>query len=60
MSTEELKKLFREKYSYIAVDDEVLEQAIEDCKGMAQDEDTLCWLIEDYIVSQGLEEEVVE
>jgi hypothetical protein len=60
MNTEELKKLFREKYQYVVVDDDVLEQAIEYCKGMAQDEDTLCWLIEDYIVSQGLEEEVVE
>lgn len=60
MNNEELKKLFREKHSYIEVDDEVLEQAIEDCKGMAQDEDTICWLIEDYIVSQGLAEEIVE
>ena len=60
MSTDELKKLFREKYSYIYVDDAVLEQAIEDSKGMTQDEDTLCWLIEDYIVSQGLAEEIVE
>lgn len=60
MNTEELKKLFREKYSYVVVDEDVLEQAIEDCKGMAQDENTLCWLIEDYIVSQGLEDEVVE
>ena len=60
MNNEELKKLFREKHSYIEVDDEVLEQAIEDCKGMAQDEDTLCWFIEDYIVSQGLAEEIVE
>ena len=60
MNTEELKRLFREKHSYIEVDDEVLEQAIEDCKGMIQDEDTLCWLIEDYIVSQGLAEEIVE
>lgn len=47
-------------YSYVVVDDDVLEQAIEDCKGLAQDEDTLCWLIEDYIVSQGLAEEIVE
>lgn len=60
MSTEEVKKLFREKHSYIEVDDKVLEQAIEDCKGMPQDEDTLCRLIEDYIVSQGLAEEIVE
>ena len=60
MSTDELKKLFREKHSYIYVDDPVLEQAIEDSKGMTQDEDTLCWLIEDYIVSQGLAEEIVE
>lgn len=60
MNTDELKKLFREKHSYIEVDDEVLEQAIEDCKGMTQDEDTLCWFIEDYIVSQGLAEEIVE
>ena len=60
MNTEELKKLFREKYSYVVVDDDVLEQAIEDCKGMTQDEDTLCWFIEDYIVSQGLAEEIVE
>lgn len=60
MNNEELKKLFREKHSYIEVDDEVLEQAIEDCKGMTQDEDTLCWFIEDYIVSQGLAEEIVE
>lgn len=60
MNTEELKKLFREKYSYVVVDDDVLEQAIEYCKGMTQDEDTLCWFIEDYIVSQGLAEEIVE
>lgn len=60
MNNEELKKLFREKHSYIEVDDEVLEQAIEDCKGMTKDEDTLCWFIEDYIVSQGLAEEIVE
>ena len=60
MNNEELKKLFREKHSYIEVDDEVLEQAIEDCKGMTQDEDTFCWFIEDYIVSQGLAEEIVE
>lgn len=60
MNNEELKKLFMEKHSYVVVDDDVLEQAIEDCKGMAQDEDTLCWLIEDYIVSQGLAEEIVE
>ena len=60
MSTEEVKKLFREKHSYIEVDDKVLEQAIEDCKEMTQDEDKLCWLIEDYIVSQGLAEEIVE
>ena len=60
MNNDELKKLFREKHSYIEVDDEVLEQAIEDCKAITQYNDTLCWLIEDYIVSQGLAEEIVE
>ncbi|QIG64522.1 hypothetical protein DAC23_248 [Bacteroides phage DAC23] len=50
---EELKKQFNETYSYVSVDDSVIKSFLKSNKKIASVD-----LLYDYILSQGLEDEV--
>lgn len=50
---EELKKQFNETYSYVSVDDSVIKSFLKSHKKIAS-----VHLLYDYVLSQGLEDEV--
>ena len=59
MTAERLNEIMAERYSYIVYDTELAKEYLEHGAPKA-DEDTIAWCFVDYLVSQGLAEEIVE
>ena len=58
MTHKRLDEIMLEKYSYIAYDSDVAEEYLQRGAPKTDDEETIAWYFVDYLLSQGLAEEI--
>lgn len=60
MTAERLNEIMAEQYPYIIYDESLAEEYLKCGSPKTDNEDTIAWCFADYLVSQGLAEEVIE